>query len=95
MENEETVFPLKKAYPYLIDSGFSNIVDFVRNELTIPDIIIQIKRRSSYRRGYLINLMKDKNLLEDFLRKYWENGHSPKGIANMNYCLNLYLKNKS
>ena len=78
------IFPLKPAYTFLNEKGFEKEVNK----------IIESKDKfgsynSSLRRGKIIKLLKSKNLLNEFIENYWNEGDTDQGKKEIKFRENI------
>jgi hypothetical protein len=78
-------FPLRFGYQFLIQKGFENEANKIR----------QSKDRyksydSSLRRGKIIDLLEKNNLLEEFIDNYWSFGKTEKGKSKIRSYKSIY-----
>jgi hypothetical protein len=72
---EWKTLPLKEAYSFGIERGLTQEI------LTIRDMEIEwdLSYTSSLRRGFIVELFKTRDLLEDFETNHWSNGKTSDG----------------
>src|SRR5690606_39476457 len=71
-------FPLKDAYRFAERQGLGDAIRSIR-EMKI-DWKGQKTYNSTVRRGYVIELLKEHELLEEFFSKHWQRGFAEEGI---------------
>lgn len=80
-----TTFPLTYAYQFLTDKGFQDLVDDIRKSQETYK-----SYTSGLRRAKIVNLLNENNLLDEFIKQYWEFGLSQKGINKIKRLNRLY-----
>jgi hypothetical protein len=77
-------FPLLDAYPYLQERGFYEEVADIRESKDYIEVGSREYTTTDLRRGRIIALLENNNLLTDFIEKYWPYGKTSKGREKMN-----------
>ena len=75
-EEQTESLSLVAAYPFAAEHGLAQQAAEIRNMA-----IDGFKNKSSVRRGYMLKLLQDNNLLTDFVDKHWTFGTTPNGQA--------------
>lgn len=78
--------PLKYAYPYLVQKGFENEV----NEIKQSKDRYKSYYASTLRRGKIIELLEKNNLLIEFIDNYWHYGKTEKGKRRIRQYKRIY-----
>jgi hypothetical protein len=76
---EPTILPLKTAYSFGAEHDLQAEVDEIKD----MEIGWNLSYTSSVRRGYIIDLFKDRGLLEEFKTKFWPYGKTPGGAKEL------------
>ena len=91
--HSKTVFPLEEAYLFASEMGLSEEVNRIREEtsrkrlkLTSPELA---KVGSSIRRGLIAALFEQKEIFQEFLNRYWQNGYVAVGEGKFRRCKRL------
>jgi len=72
-------FPLRQAYDFTSSKGLAAEAAEIRAIPSLP----RYSYNSGVRRAHMIELLKDKGLLDDFLDEHWPDGHTARGRAKM------------
>jgi hypothetical protein len=80
-------FPLRYAYDYLNQKGFSKDADEIKHS---KDRIMSYD--STLRRGKIIVLLENNNLLDDFMSKYWNLGTPSDRQKELARCKDVYSR---
>lgn len=81
----EKVFPLKKAYPFAEQNGLSAEAQRIRD----MEITWDRPYTSSVRRGFMIEVLQDRNLLAAFESAHWPYGSTSRGDTEKQRCLTI------
>ncbi|MEK7992435.1 MAG: endonuclease NucS domain-containing protein [Planctomycetota bacterium] len=85
MDDERTVLPLKEAYRFGRQHGLEREMAEIRD----MEIEWDLSYTSSLRRGYVIDLLANKQLLDSFKDQYWPAGRSAWGQRKTEFWLRL------
>ncbi len=83
-ESKNTI-SLREAYVFLLSKGLSSEVAEIRE----MEIEWDKSYTSSVRRGFIVRLLQNHNLLDEFIESYWEIGRSAFGEATIRRLLKL------
>ena len=78
-------FPLREAYTFASENGLADEI----NEIREMDIEWDRGYTSTVRRGHVIRLFQEHNLLSQFFECYWPLGSTPGGEAECRRCLRV------
>lgn len=82
---EWQALPLRKAYQFGVQHGLENEVSTIRD----MEIEWDLSYSSSLRRGFIVQLFKEKGVLEAFKETCWENGNTPDGERRIRRYLRI------
>jgi Endonuclease NucS len=85
MAIQPIVLPLKSAYIFLADHGVQDEVDEIKD----MEIGWNLSYTSTVRRGYVVDLMEKRGLLEEFKAKHWAYGNTPGGALERDRYLRI------
>jgi len=83
----QKALPLNSAYPFGIEHGLEKEMDEIRN----MEIEWDLSYTSTLRRGYIVQLFRDKGLFSRFTEQHWPVGRTPWGERKVQ----SYLRVKS
>lgn len=79
------VFPLRKAYPFATRNSLPEQTRRIRKMSVSWDK----SYTSTVRRGFMIELLQRRGLLEAFKQRIWRYGLTPAGQREMRHCLTV------
>jgi hypothetical protein len=85
MAIETIVLPLKSAYIFLADHSLQADVDEIKD----MEIGWNLSYTSTVRRGYVVDLLEKRGLLEEFKAKHWAYGNTPGGARERERYLRI------
>ena len=83
-------FPLKSAYPFASNFGLNNDVEKIKSMNVEWEV-----RETRVKRGRMIEVLKNNNLFEIFLKEVWPRGLKSEGHKKIKECIeswNIYRK---
>lgn len=83
--------PLREAYTFSIEKGLSEEVADIKS----MEIEWDRSYTSSVRKGFMIRLIRDKNLLDEFIDGYWPTGKTEIGKKKINKVLRIAAEYES
>jgi len=85
MDDEQKVLPLKEAYLFGTEPGIERELAEIRD----MEIEWDLSYTSSLRRGYVIDLLSQRQLFDTFKEQYWPAGNTPWGQRKVAFWLRL------
>lgn len=85
--NESKSLPLRYAYDFLAQKGFESQANDIRQSRDSYR-----SYTSTLRRGKIITLMEENNLLDEFIDKYWPFGKTDKGRKKIRFPKKIYAE---
>ncbi len=80
-------FPLKEAYPFAEAQGLGDEVAYIKGMHV--NWHGKYTYNSTVRRGYIIDLLKRRGLLDDFFSQKWRRGLTQAGRSECESCLRV------
>jgi hypothetical protein len=77
--------PLREAYQFGIEHGFPTEISTIRD----MEIEWDLSYTSSVRRGFVVELFKEKGIFETFKEAHWPNGNTPDGARRTRRYLKI------
>lgn len=84
-DNTFRKLPLKKAYPFGRSQGLQREIE----EIIAMEIRWPPELASSVRRGYVVQLVEARGLMDAFIRLHWPSGYTREGEWHRNYVVRL------
>ena len=75
--------PLREAYKFGFERGLESEIQKIRT-LNVP--------KSGYRRGYILQLFRDNNCLDEFIQHCWPNGLAQEGERRLKIYEKFYIE---
>lgn len=85
MESKRTRLPLKSAYPFGEQKGLKPAIDEIRG----IEVEWDLSYNSTIRRGYIVELFRDRDLFDEFIAQYWPEGATKSGQNHAAFCVSI------
>ena len=85
MESKRTSLSLKSAYPFGEQKGLKPAIDEIRG----IEVEWDLSYNSTIRRGYIVELFRDRGLFDEFIAQYWLEGATESGQNHAAFCVSI------